>query len=183
VIKSLGKQLSRVAGIAGATVLGSGEVVLILNAADLIKLAARPNRRSLVESLSTQAITPVMQGSRCILVVDDSITTRTLEKNILEAAGYTVMLATDGVEALSIIHSTSRPDLVVTDIVMPRMDGFELSRQIKEDPQTRNLPVILVTSLDSQEDKEHGIEVMADAYIVKSSFDQVNLLETIDQLI
>ena len=113
----------------------------------------------------------------------NSITTRTLEKNILEAAGYWVMLAIDGVEALAMIHSADRPDLVVTDIVMPRMDGFELTRLIKEDEQTQSLPVILVTSLDSLADKEHGIEVRADAYIVKSSFNQVNLLDTIQQLI
>lgn len=183
VIKSLGKQLSRVAGVSGATVMGSGEVVLILNAADLMKLAARPNRRSVVEALTSQAAPQIKRVSKRILVVDDSITTRTLEKNILEAAGYTVLLATDGTEALSIVRSNERPDLIVTDIVMPRMDGFELTRQIKEDPQTHDLPVILVTSLDSQEDKEHGIEVEADAYIVKSSFDQVNLLDTIEQLI
>jgi len=183
VIKSLGKQLSRVAGVSGATVMGSGEVVLILNAADLMKLAARPNHRSVVEALTSQAAPQIKRVSKRILVVDDSITTRTLEKNILEAAGYTVLLATDGAEALSIVRSNERPDLIVTDIVMPRMDGFELTRQIKDDPQTNELPVILVTSLDSQEDKEHGIEVQADAYIVKSSFDQVNLLETIEQLI
>ena len=183
VIKGLGKQLLRVGGIAGATVMGNGEVVLILNAVDLMKLALRGQKRSLLEKMAKEAAPTQARTSKKILIVDDSITTRTLEKNILEAAGYIVQLAIDGQEALSIVRSGARPDLIVTDIVMPRMDGFELTHQIKSDPQTETLPVILVTSLDSAEDKEHGIEVRADAYIVKSSFDQVNLLETIEQLI
>ena len=183
VVKDLGKQLARVAGIAGATVLGNGEVVLILNAADMMKLAANHQKTSLLESLQQEVTPDIMRSTKCILVVDDSITTRTLEKNILEAAGYNVKIAMDGYEALAIVRSPDRPDLVVTDIVMPRMNGFDLTRNIKDDPQTNSLPVILVTSLDSPEDKERGIEVKADAYIVKSSFDQVNLLETIEQLI
>ncbi|RPJ51420.1 MAG: hybrid sensor histidine kinase/response regulator, partial [Chloroflexi bacterium] len=183
VIKDLGKQLIRVAGFSGATVMGSGEVVLVLNAADLMKLTLRSGQRSILEAITPQVAHAASVERKTILVVDDSITTRTLEKNILEAAGYRVMIATDGYEALGIIRSTERPNLVVTDIVMPRMDGFELTRQIKTDSQLAELPVILVTSLDSAEDKERGIEVQADAYIVKSSFDQVNLLDTIEQLI
>jgi two-component system chemotaxis sensor kinase CheA len=118
-----------------------------------------------------------------ILIVDDSITTRTLEKNILEAAGYDVRLATDGQEALGNISAAGVPDLIVTDVAMPRMNGFELTQHVKEDESTGHVPVILVTSLDSDEDKAQGIAVGADAYIVKSSFDQDNLLETIEQLI
>jgi two-component system chemotaxis sensor kinase CheA len=183
VIKGLGKPLVRVGGIAGATVMGSGEVVLILNVADLIKLATRGEHRSVFDTLAETAPLEEVHARRCILIVDDSITTRTLEKNILEAAGYTVGLATDGQEALSIIATSGVPDLIVTDIVMPRMDGFELTRRIKGDTGTAGVPVILVTSLNSPQDKARGIEVGADAYIVKSSFDQSNLLETIEQLI
>jgi two-component system chemotaxis sensor kinase CheA len=183
VIKGLGRQLSRVGGITGATVMGSGEVVLILNVADLIKLGLRSEGRSVLANLTESAPkkrTPIQQH---ILIVDDSITTRTLEKNILEAAGYAVQLATDGQEALSAITAGGVPDLIVSDIVMPRLDGFGLTQHIKEDPRTANVPVILVTSLDSPDDKARGIEVGADAYITKSSFDQNNLLETIEQLI
>lgn len=183
VIKGLGRQLSRVGGIAGATVMGSGEVVLILNVADLIKLAMRGERRSVFEALTEATSPETARARRRILVVDDSITTRTLEKNILEVAGYTVLLAIDGQEALGVIASSGMPDLIVSDIAMPRMDGFELTRRVKSDAQTSHLPVILVTSLDSPEDKSRGIEVGADAYIVKSGFDQNNLLETIEQLI
>jgi two-component system chemotaxis sensor kinase CheA len=183
VIKDLGKQLTRVGGIAGATVMGSGDVVLVLHAADLMKLAARRGGSSILDGMKSQAAAEAGIAPKTILVVDDSITTRTLERNILETAGYQVLVATDGYEALDVIRSSSHLDLVVTDIVMPRMDGLELTHQIKSNPQTAHLPVILVTSLESAEDKKRGIEVQADAYIVKSRFDQANLLETIQQLI
>ena len=183
VIKSLGRQLSRVGGIAGATVMGNGEVVLILNVSDLIKLGLRGDRRSVLATLAKAAPAVKKRARRRILVVDDSITTRTLEKNILEAAGYEVRLAIDGEEALNAIATEGVPDLVVSDVVMPRLDGFDLTKRIKEDPNMGDVPVILVTSLDSSEDKTRGIEVGADAYITKSSFDQNNLLETIEQLI
>jgi two-component system chemotaxis sensor kinase CheA len=183
VIKGLGQQLTRVGGIAGATVMGSGEVTLILNVADLIKLALRGERRSVLETTPEMAAPDRGQAKTRILVVDDSVTTRTLEKNILEAAGYAVQIATDGQEALSAIAVGGVPDLVISDIFMPRVDGFALTRRIKEGAHTAKVPVILVTSLDSVEDKSRGIEAGADAYIVKSRFDQNNLLETIQQLI
>lgn len=183
VIKGLGKQLSRVGGIAGATLLGSGEVVLILNVADVIKLGLRGDRRSVLVALTRPTPTVEVRAQRRVLVVDDSITTRTLEKNILEAAGYAVQLATDGQEALNAIAADGVPDLIVSDVVMPRLDGFGLTERVREDAHTAGVPIILVTSLDSPEDKARGIEVGADAYITKSSFDQNNLLETIEQLI
>jgi two-component system chemotaxis sensor kinase CheA len=180
VLKSLGKQLARVSGIAGATVLGSGQVILMLHPADLIKLAARTQVRSAIASDGSQLET---NRQKTILVVDDSITTRTLEKNILEAAGYEVKLAIDGEQALAILVTDGLPDLIVSDINMPRLDGFGLTQRIKHDERYADIPVILVTSLDSPADKARGIEVGADAYIVKSSFDQNNLLETIEQLV
>ena len=183
VIKGLGQQLARVGGIAGATVMGNGEVMLILNAADLIKLAMRGERRSILETMSAEASPDLGRAKTRILVVDDSVTTRTLEKNILEAAGYAVQIATDGQEALNAIAAAGVPDLVISDIFMPRLDGFDLTKRIKGDARTASVPVILVTSLDSVEDKSRGIEAGADAYIVKSRFDQNNLLETIEQLI
>ncbi len=185
VIKGLGKQLARVGGVTGATVMGSGEVVLILNVADLIKLSLRSDRRSVLTRLDKAA--PDSKRERRahphILVVDDSITTRMLEKNILEAAGYIVQLAIDGQEALDAIAANGTPDLIVSDVVMPRLNGFEFAQRVKEDQRTADVPLILVTSLDSAEDKARGIAVGADAYITKNSFDQNNLLETIAQLI
>jgi len=115
--------------------------------------------------------------------VDDSITTRTLEKNILEAAGYAVEVAVHGQEALNVIRTTGNPDLMVVDIIMPVMNGFDLTRKVKGDPHLSHIPIILVTSLDSAEDKARGIEAGAEAYFVKSSFNQKNLLETIELLV
>ena len=184
VMKDLGRQLIRVGGIAGASVMGSGKVILILNVADLIKLALRGTHRSVLEKDKSPETVTITEGpQRRILVVDDSITTRTLEKNILEAAGYNVQIATDGIEALNTVAVGDLPDLIISDIAMPRLDGFDLAVRIKGDERTAHIPFILVTSLDSPEDKARGVDVGADAYIVKSSFDQNNLLETIEQLI
>jgi two-component system chemotaxis sensor kinase CheA len=94
-----------------------------------------------------------------------------------------VKLATDGKEALGVLATDGLPHLIVSDINMPRLDGFELTNRIKQDTRYADIPVILVTSLDSPADKARGIEVGADAYIVKSSFDQGNLLDTIEQLV
>ncbi len=188
VVKGLGPPLTRVGGISGATVMGDGQVLLVLNAADLVKLAMHGERlpvlaREGAPSTLATAEGEISANQHHILVVDDSVTTRTLEKNILEAAGYTVELATDGQEALNIMVTSGLPDLIISDIVMPRLDGFGLTRRIKDDERTSHIPVILVSSLDAPEDKTRGIDAGADAYIIKNRFDQNNLLETVEQLI
>jgi two-component system chemotaxis sensor kinase CheA len=177
VMKNLGPQLPKVGGFAGATVLGSGQVILVLHPADLVKLATQAHKPT---KLSDRQQAEFEQ--KTILVVDDSITTRTLEKNILEGVGYQVKLATNGEEALAMLLADALPNLIVSDVNMPRLDGFELTQRIKQDNRFSTIPVILVTSLDSPADKARGIDVGADAYIVKSSFDQGNLLDTIEQL-
>ena len=181
VVKSLGKQLSRVRNVAGATILGSGQVIMTLNPADLMKSARGMEGRSVAQQ--ARAVTNKETKRPTVLVVDDSLSTRTLEKNILETAGYKVQVATDGMEAMSLLNSSGRVDLIVSDVLMPRMGGFELTQAVKTDTKLKKIPVILVTSLDSRTDKERGIEVGADAYLVKSNFDQANLLDTIAQLI
>jgi two-component system, chemotaxis family, sensor kinase CheA len=115
-------------------------------------------------------------------VADDSITTRTLEKNILEAAGYRVRVAADGAEAWTALQSEPC-SLLVSDVNMPRLNGFELTEKVRGSETLKALPIILVTSLDSREDRERGIWAGADAYIVKGAFDQDVLLSTIRQLI
>lgn len=179
-LKSLGNQLSRVRNISGATVLGSGRVIPILNVPDLIKSALKISatgvKMAAVEKGKKEAQT------QSILVVEDSITARTLFVNILESAGYNVTAAMDGVDAFTKL-SESGFDLVVSDIQMPRMDGFELTEKIRADKRYGELPVVIVTGLETPEDKKRGIEVGANAYIVKSSFDQSNLLEVIRRLI
>jgi len=119
---------------------------------------------------------------KSILIAEDSITSRTLIKNILESAGYDVKATVDGADAFSALRGGSY-DLVVSDVEMPRMNGFELVTNIRKNKSTAALPVILVTGLETKEDRERGIEVGANAYIVKRSFDQSNLLEVIGKLI
>jgi len=119
---------------------------------------------------------------RSILVVEDSITARALLKNILESAGYDVTTAVDGIDAYTTLK-TGKFDLVVSDVEMPRMDGFGLTAKVRADKQLAELPVVLVTALASREHRERGVDVGANAYIVKSSFDQSNLLEVVGRLI
>lgn len=178
-VKTLGRQLERVRNVAGASVLGTGQVVPVLNIPDLLKsavrVAAAPFSPVAVEK--TEAA-----QKQSILVVEDSITSRSLLKNILESAGYAVTTAVDGIDAYTALR-TAAFDLVVSDVEMPRMDGFDLTSKIRSDKQFAELPVVLVTALGSREHRERGIDVGANAYIVKSSFDQGNLLETIRRLI
>ena len=117
-----------------------------------------------------------------ILVVDDSITTRSLEKTILEANGYQVEVAVDGQEALEKARAMV-PDLVITDVMMPRMDGYELLEALKKEKDMAHIPVIMVTSLERREEQERGLALGADAYIVKRKFDQRELLRIVRQIL
>lgn len=178
-VKTLGRQLSRVRNIAGATVLGTGKVVPILNVSDLMKSAVHAS------TASTRAALPATEdgGEKgAILVVEDSITSRMLLKNILESAGYRVETAVDGIDGFTTLRTASF-DLVVSDVEMPRMNGFDLTEKIRANSDLAEMPVVLVTALASREDRERGIDVGANAYIVKSSFDQSDLLEVVERLI
>jgi two-component system chemotaxis sensor kinase CheA len=176
-VKTLGRQLTRVRNVAGASVLGTGQVVAVLNVPDLLKSAVKQAAPPPVA-----AETHGVAEKQSILVVEDSITSRALLKNILESAGYRVTTAVDGVDAYTTLK-TGTFDLIVSDVEMPRMDGFDLTAKVRADKQLAGLPVVLVTSLESREHRERGIDVGANAYIVKSSFDQSNLLEVVQQLI
>lgn len=177
-VKSLGENLSRVRNIGGATVLPTGEVVPIISVPDLMKSAFKfPGAPARVAVSVEEA-----KVTRKILVVEDSITTRVLLKNILDSAGYDAKTAVDGIDAFNVLKAEDF-DLVVSDIDMPRMDGFNLTAKIRADKKLAELPVVLVTALESRDDQERGMEAGANAYIVKSSFDQSNLLDTIRRLI
>jgi two-component system chemotaxis sensor kinase CheA len=178
VSKPLGAPLTRVRNVAGLTILGSGEICAVLNPVDLLrsahKLAATPSE--------TKPLRVAAAAKACILLVEDSALVRAMEKRILEDAGYEVVAAVDGVDALNALGR--RPfAAVVSDIIMPNMDGLTLTTRIRQEPRYKDLPVILVTSLVSDEDKRRGLEVGANAYIPKPSFDQRVLLETLKRLI
>jgi two-component system chemotaxis sensor kinase CheA len=179
VIKNLPKPLERVRCTAGATILGTGEVVMILNIGDLVLAAESSGARSVRAPVVDEA---AETRTMTVLVVDDSIVTRMLEKSILEAAGYDVAVASDGLEAWNLMQSEEY-DLMVSDINMPRLDGFDLTTKVRASDTLKNLPIVLVTSRDSPEDRERGVEAGADAYIVKSAFSQDRLLDTIRRLI
>jgi two-component system chemotaxis sensor kinase CheA len=179
VIKRWGARVRRVHHVSGATLLPSGRIALVLNAANLIRTAlARAPGRALVPAVARAAV----EGKKRLLVVEDSVTTRTLEKTILEAAGYEVEVAADGAAAWQLLLERG-VDLVVCDVDMPRMDGFALTEAVRGSKRFGDLPVVLVTAREDDRDKARGVEVGADAYLVKSAFDQTNLLETIAQLL
>jgi two-component system chemotaxis sensor kinase CheA len=177
-VKALGPQLLRVRNIAGVTVIGSGKVVPILNAADLLHSAATRPTRSRRQTPDTGE----SAAKKAVLIVEDSITSRMLLKNVLEAAGYYVRPTVDGLDALAALGEEEF-DLVVSDIEMPRMDGIELTRKMRGDQRLARVPVVLVTALESQEDRERGLDAGANAYLTKSSFTQGTLLKTARSLL
>jgi len=178
-VKTLGRQLSRVRNVAGATVLGTGKAVPILDVPDLLKSAAKVAAAPMAAAAQEKE---AALEKKSVLIAEDSITARTLLKTILESAGYDVSTAVDGVDAFTLLK-TERFDLVVSDVDMPRMNGFDLTGKIRADKALAELPVVLVTALESREHRERGVDVGASAYIVKSSFDQSNLLEVIRRLL
>jgi len=123
------------------------------------------------------------EGPRKVLICEDSFTTRELERSIFEAAGYEVETAMDGAIGFARLREGLKVDAVVTDVQMPNMTGFELTRAIKSDSSLAGIPVIIVTSLERDEEKAEGINAGADAYITKSVFNQDTLLDTVERLI
>ena len=174
VVRPLGSQLRSVRRIDGAVILGDGSVALVLDPLELIQdamLASRPAQNIPVRG----------EGGR-ILVVEDSVTSRILLQTILEEAGYQVESAVDGIDAFARLKQHEF-DMVVSDVDMSRMNGFTLTEKIRaEGRQFAGIRVALVTSLDSPEDRERGRAVGADAYIVKSSFNTEDFLETVRRL-
>jgi two-component system chemotaxis sensor kinase CheA len=179
VIQSLGARLAHCAYIGGATILPDGKVSLILSADDLVERGAAHSRPAMVGEAAGAA---GGAGRRRLLIADDSATIRMLEKSILEAAGYDVVVATDGQDAWNLLLEMGA-DLVVSDVEMPRMDGFSLTEAIRGSARFRDLPVILVTGLESDADKARGMAVGANAYRPKSAFDQQDLLATIERML
>jgi two-component system chemotaxis sensor kinase CheA len=176
VIKPQSQLLKRVRNISGATILGTGDVCVILNVQDLIKSVQRRSPSHSI-NLTAQSI----PEKQTILLVEDSIATRTQEKRMLEASGYDVVTAVDGNDGLSKLQTRSF-DAVISDVQMPNLDGLQLTRKIRQYREYDELPIILVTSLASDDDKRQGAEAGANAYITKSSLNQDILIETLHRL-
>jgi two-component system chemotaxis sensor kinase CheA len=177
VIKSLGDYLRRVRNIAGTSIMGNGEVAFILHVPDLIASASSGTKGTFK---TVQALVPATKVE--ILVVEDSMMTREFERNILESVGYSVDVAVDGLDGLEKMGEKDY-NLVVSDIEMPRMNGFEFVSSFKKNRRFQHIPTIIVTSLDSEEEKQKGLAAGADKYIVKSAFDKDTLLQAVTSLV
>jgi two-component system chemotaxis sensor kinase CheA len=174
IVRALPASQSLPVHLSGAALLPAGGIALVLDASSLVFMG-----------LARRGEAPVASAPRhrpTVLVVDDSLTTRTLERSVLEAAGYTVLTAVDGADGWRLVEEAGC-DLVVSDVEMPRMDGFALCEAIRASERHRMLPVILVTALESPEHHARGLAAGADAYIGKSGFDQATLLDTVEQLL
>ena len=179
IVKPLGKQLKKVKKITGVTMVGNGVLIPVINVSELIEGATGGEQGG----LSTNAkLSSTLDQKQRILIVEDSITVRSMLKSIVESAGYETVVAVDGVDAYSKLQEDTF-DAVVTDIEMPNMNGFELTSKIKGDSRYSEIPVILVTTLESPKDMQRGMDAGANAYIVKGSFEKSNLTDTIRRLI
>ncbi|MBD2775994.1 Hpt domain-containing protein [Iningainema sp. BLCCT55] len=174
VLKPQSQLLKRVRNVSGATILPTGEVCMILNPSDLLK--------SLQKQSISVSIKPKERKKPVILLVEDSIPVRTQEKRLLENAGYEVVLAVDGLDGYNKLR-TRDFDAVISDVEMPNLDGFALTAKIRQYQEYSKLPIILVTTLAGDEDKQKGIAAGADAYIIKGKFNQSILLETLEKLV
>ncbi|HEY9670886.1 MAG TPA: Hpt domain-containing protein [Waterburya sp.] len=177
VIKPQGKLLKRVRNVSGATILPSGEVCMILHPPDLLK-SLHQQIPSFVSTKSRKAI----HRKPVILLVEDSIYVRTQEQRLLEKAGYEVVTAVDGLDGYKQLKKRDF-DAVISDVEMPNLDGLSLIAKIRKDREYKDLPIILVTTLNSDEDKRRGAEAGADAYVIKGKFNQGLLLETLERLV
>nr|MDJ0521586.1 response regulator [Planctomycetota bacterium] len=180
-VKDLGNRLQGLEFVSGATILEDGEIALILNAQAMARsLDGRP---ALATALAEAADDDEPTGpAPRLLVADDSVTTRMLLMGVLEEAGFDVTAVPDGMAAWERLQRESF-DIVVSDVEMPRMDGFGLTERVRSSTQHRNLPVILVTGLEKEEHRLRGLAVGANAYIVKSGFESHSLLEAIGELV
>ena len=179
-VKPLRKPLSRVRNIAGATVLGSGHVAPILNVSDLLK-SARKAGNAVARAAAGARPAQAEDSRRCSsprIRSPPGCCSRAFSNPLV----IKVKTAVDGMEAFTLLRA-ERFDLVVSDVEMPRLNGFDLTARIRADKKLAELPVVLVTALETREDRERGIDVGANAYLVKSNFDQSNLLDAVRRLV
>ncbi|MEP9355924.1 response regulator [Xanthobacter sp. KR7-65] len=182
VVKDLRPPLLRVRHVLAAGILANGRLALILRAADVLDALARRPARGEASGDAAAPAPARRPGKQRLLIVDDSLTTRAMEVGLLEAAGYEVESAADGMEAWAALQR--RPfDAVVSDVDMPRMDGFELTQRIRDTPRLRQLPIVLLTALEKREDHDKGLRLGANAYMMKSAFDQSLLIDLVRQVL
>ena len=180
VVKTLGSLLQRVRGVTGATLMGDGSVVLIINPTDLIEDtdAAKSSQRA-------ASRTPAAQQSQAfdVLVVDDSLSVRRVLSSLITSVGWNPIAAKDGVEALEILQrSARRPDVVLLDIEMPRMDGYELTSTLRGQDVYRDLPIIMLTSRAGEKHRKKAFDLGATDYLVKP-YEEDTLLSVVRRVV
>ncbi len=174
VVKNIGAQLARVVGIAGATVLGDGKVILILNPVALASRLGGTTKPGNVVPMATEPQQAPAQHLPTVMVVDDSLTVRKITSRLLAREGYQVILAKDGVDALEQLIDVM-PDVILSDIEMPRMDGFDFVRNLRGDDRLKSLPVIMITSRTADKHRNYAFEIGANHYLGKP-YDEEELL-------
>ena len=178
VLKSIGPQLARVPGVVGATVLGTGQVVLMLNP---VQLYSGGRVLTVLGQLPPPKVVSEKAPAPHIMVVDDSLTVRRVSERLLTREGYQVSTAKDGVDAIQQMQD-GLPDLIIADIEMPRMDGFELTKQLRSDARMKSIPIIVVTSRMAEKHRRHALDLGADAFFGKP-YDEEDLLARVTELL
>ncbi|KUZ74403.1 hybrid sensor histidine kinase/response regulator [Burkholderia ubonensis] len=182
VVQPLDSRLHKIQNIAAGALLENGDPVLIVDVEDLIRSVDKLVRGGQLATLVRGSQHALADRRRRVLVVDDSLTVRELERKLLEKRGYDVTIAVDGMEGWNAVRGDAF-DLVVTDVDMPRMDGIELVTLIKNDPQLKRVPVMIVSYKDRDEDRRRGLDAGADYYLAKGSFHDEALLDAVHDLI
>jgi chemosensory pili system protein ChpA (sensor histidine kinase/response regulator) len=183
VVKNIGPQLARVSGIAGATVLGNGEIVLIINP---VQLAQRPDLPAYDPNAERMAAAgpraaAAAAGPPLVMIVDDSLTVRKITSRTLTRAGFEVVTAKDGIDALELLADRT-PDVILLDIEMPRMDGFEFTKTIKADPGHAHIPIIMITSRTAEKHRSRAKELGVDLYLGKP-YQEEELLRNLREML
>jgi chemosensory pili system protein ChpA (sensor histidine kinase/response regulator) len=184
VVKSVGPQVSSVPGILGATIMGDGSVLVILDLAPLVRHGLARREQRLIEGIEHATTAPVIEDVRTrplVMVVDDSITMRKVTGRVLERHEYEVETAKDGLDAFEKLHERV-PDLMLLDIEMPRMDGYELAIQMKADPRFRNVPIIMITSRTGEKHRQRAFDLGVERYLGKP-YQEAELLAQISEVL
>lgn len=182
VIKPMPPHLRHLPMVAGMVITGKNELVNVLHAPALLEMSRQVQSPQRPRNQDQHELNTATTGGQHLLVVDDSLSTREIVKDLLEACGYRITLAEDGLDGLRKAQSQLF-DAVLTDVEMPNMDGFSLTARLREDERYRTIPILIITSRAREEDKRRGIEAGADAYIVKSDFEQSSLVDTLQALL
>jgi two-component system sensor histidine kinase and response regulator WspE len=182
VVQPLDARLGKVRNISAAALMEDGAPVLIVDVEDLMHSIAKLIEEGALTKVTAEHLDQILRKPKRVLAVDDSLTVRELERKMLSSRGYLTEVAVDGMDAWNAVRSGSY-DLVITDVDMPRMDGIELAKRIKQDPRLKSLPVLIVSYKDREQDRIRGLEAGADYYLTKGSFHDETLIQAVIDLI